>query len=317
MPRPSFAPPGKRDLGFYGVDPEKSLGQKRWIRQLSIGSTSIRALASDPDLREIVDLFVEEMPGRVAGMLEQLRAADWEGLRRSAHQLRGAAGSYGFDPISPSAGKVEAAIRDGEPEQRIRETVDELVDLVHSCAVRPAATIGIGLEIGAASRPSLPHPTLVSQGVPASCICGAGRFVGQPMAVVPLPAVVDKSSSLPQCMDFGKVLPRFGGLETGAHAVPSENQVRKIGPLLHSCNSVFAWASWAFRRIASPVPRAACPRARPLSRWPAFAPARPPPSPHSVGSALEAPAASFWRQPCPPSGTAHPAVAAPTPDRRR
>ena len=86
-------------------------------------------LANDPDLREIVDLFVDEMPGRVANMLEQLRAADWEGLRRSAHQLRGAAGSYGFDPISPSAGKVEAAIRDGEPEQRIRETVDELVDL--------------------------------------------------------------------------------------------------------------------------------------------------------------------------------------------
>jgi HPt (histidine-containing phosphotransfer) domain-containing protein len=86
-------------------------------------------LAGDPDLREIVDLFVEEMPGRVSSMLEQLLAADWEALRRSAHQLKGAAGSYGFDPISPSAGKVEAAIRDGEPEQRIRETVDELVDL--------------------------------------------------------------------------------------------------------------------------------------------------------------------------------------------
>ena len=86
-------------------------------------------LANDPDLREIVELFVEEMPGRVANILEQLQAADWEGLRRSAHQLKGAAGSYGFDPISPSAGKVEAAIRDGEPEARIRETVDELIDL--------------------------------------------------------------------------------------------------------------------------------------------------------------------------------------------
>jgi HPt (histidine-containing phosphotransfer) domain-containing protein len=86
-------------------------------------------LAGDPDLREIVDLFVEEMPGRVAVLLDQLDAADWEGMRRTAHQLKGAAGSYGFDAISPCAGKVEAAIRDGEPEQRIRAILDELVDL--------------------------------------------------------------------------------------------------------------------------------------------------------------------------------------------
>ncbi len=86
-------------------------------------------LAGDPDLRDIVDMFVEEMPGRISTLLEQLRAADWESLRRTAHQLKGAAGSYGFDAISPSAGKVEAAIRNSEPEPRIREAVGELIEL--------------------------------------------------------------------------------------------------------------------------------------------------------------------------------------------
>jgi histidine phosphotransfer protein HptB len=86
-------------------------------------------LGSDPDLGEIVDMFVEEMPGRVATIVGQLNAADWDGLRRTAHQLKGAAGSYGFDAISPSAGRVEAVVRDGEPEERIRAVVDELVDL--------------------------------------------------------------------------------------------------------------------------------------------------------------------------------------------
>ena len=62
-------------------------------------------LAGDPDLGEIVDLFVEEMPERVATLLDQLQAQDWEGLRRTAHQLKGAAGSYGFDMISPCAGR--------------------------------------------------------------------------------------------------------------------------------------------------------------------------------------------------------------------
>ena len=87
------------------------------------------SLGSDPDLGEIVELFVNEMPNRVATALEQLENSDWEGLRRTAHQLKGAAGSYGFDMISPSAAEVEAAVRNGEPEQRIRETVNELIAL--------------------------------------------------------------------------------------------------------------------------------------------------------------------------------------------
>jgi histidine phosphotransfer protein HptB len=86
-------------------------------------------LGGDPDLCDIVQMFVEEMPGRVAGLLEHMNGTDWEGLRRAAHQLKGAAGSYGFEAISPCAGRVESAIRDGEPEEQIREAVLALVDL--------------------------------------------------------------------------------------------------------------------------------------------------------------------------------------------
>jgi HPt (histidine-containing phosphotransfer) domain-containing protein len=88
-------------------------------------------LAGDPDLDEIVDLFIEEMPGRIASLVQQLQAADWEGLKRTAHQLKGAAGSYGFDAISPPAGAIESAICNGEPEQRIRQSVETLVGLCH------------------------------------------------------------------------------------------------------------------------------------------------------------------------------------------
>ena len=87
------------------------------------------SLAGDPELGEIVDMFVEEMPGRIAAILEQLNAANWEGLQRTAHQLKGAAGSYGFDMITPCAGKLESAVRVSEPEERIRAAVDELVNL--------------------------------------------------------------------------------------------------------------------------------------------------------------------------------------------
>lgn len=86
-------------------------------------------LSEDPDLGEIVEMFVDEMPDRVSNLLFRLESGDWEELRQAAHQLKGAAGSYGFEAISPAAGQVEQAIRDGEPEEDIRRTVDSLVGL--------------------------------------------------------------------------------------------------------------------------------------------------------------------------------------------
>jgi len=97
---------------------------------LSVRGESICSrLADDPDLRDIVEMFVEVMPERVSNLTGYLETGDREGLRLAAHQLKGAAGSYGFEPISPCAGRLERAIRDGEPEERIREKVAELVDL--------------------------------------------------------------------------------------------------------------------------------------------------------------------------------------------
>ena len=87
------------------------------------------SLGGDPDLREIVDLFVEEMPGRVATLLAKFQSQDWEGLGCTAHQLKGAAGSYGFQALSPAAGTLEDAIHGNEPEERIRQSLDALIDL--------------------------------------------------------------------------------------------------------------------------------------------------------------------------------------------
>jgi HPt (histidine-containing phosphotransfer) domain-containing protein len=85
-------------------------------------------LGGDPELADIVEMFVEEMPGRTSALLGQLNTSDWEGLRQTVHQLKGAAGSYGFHPISQGAARVESAVRSGEPEERIRTAVEELVD---------------------------------------------------------------------------------------------------------------------------------------------------------------------------------------------
>ena len=86
-------------------------------------------LVGDPDLEELVELFVSEMPNRIATLESLLAQCDWDSLRRTAHQLKGAAGSYGFAPISPSAARVEDAVRQASPEEKIGQAVAELVEL--------------------------------------------------------------------------------------------------------------------------------------------------------------------------------------------
>jgi len=87
------------------------------------------SLGDDPDLAEIVELFVDEMPERVSSILRLFDASDWDELRRIAHQLKGAAGSYGFDAISPEAMRLEGVLLRGATEEEIRDAVDDLVDL--------------------------------------------------------------------------------------------------------------------------------------------------------------------------------------------
>ncbi|OHB85061.1 MAG: hypothetical protein A2V98_25680 [Planctomycetes bacterium RBG_16_64_12] len=94
-------------------------------------------LGEDPELRDIVELFVEEMAERISSLLDGLNGSDWEGLRRRAHQLKGAAGSYGFPPITDSASRLEEAIRKSHPEGEIRRLVEELVDLCGRAQAAP------------------------------------------------------------------------------------------------------------------------------------------------------------------------------------
>ncbi len=86
-------------------------------------------LGADPDLGEVVTMFVSEMPNRIATLQSQWETKNWEELRRTAHQLKGAAGSYGFEPVSPCAGKLEYSLRDGDPEEVIAAEVQDLIDM--------------------------------------------------------------------------------------------------------------------------------------------------------------------------------------------
>ena len=86
-------------------------------------------LASDPDMNELVEMFVDEMPGRVDSLNTQEKEKDWEGMARSAHQLKGSGGGYGFEPITTSAAKLVNSIRSASPEEQILASLGELLSL--------------------------------------------------------------------------------------------------------------------------------------------------------------------------------------------
>ena len=72
-------------------------------------------------------MFVEEMPARISAFRDAFESDDIETVHRAAHQLKGSAGSYGFDALTPLAAALEFAVAEKEPAERVRETLDQLV----------------------------------------------------------------------------------------------------------------------------------------------------------------------------------------------
>ena len=86
-------------------------------------------LASDPDFGELVDMFVQDIPDRISTLETQAQNSDWQQLTRTAHQLKGSAGSYGFAAITPYAARLESAAKEGQEEEEILASLGELLDI--------------------------------------------------------------------------------------------------------------------------------------------------------------------------------------------
>ncbi|MEM9353931.1 MAG: Hpt domain-containing protein [Planctomycetota bacterium] len=83
----------------------------------------------DPDLGELVEMFVDELPGRVSDLEEQASLQDWQAVCRGAHQLKGAGGSYGFASISSVGQVLESKCKSDAPEDEILQALADLAGL--------------------------------------------------------------------------------------------------------------------------------------------------------------------------------------------
>jgi len=83
----------------------------------------------DPDMADLVELYVDEMPEKIATFQELAASKDWDSIRRIAHQIKGSAGGYGFQPITEGAFRLEHAVREESGEAEILEALDELLGM--------------------------------------------------------------------------------------------------------------------------------------------------------------------------------------------
>jgi HPt (histidine-containing phosphotransfer) domain-containing protein len=68
-------------------------------------------LLDDPDMLDLVEEFVRGLSECLDEFRRAFEQLDWDRLTRLAHQLKGAAASYGYAEISRLASKMEAGFQ--------------------------------------------------------------------------------------------------------------------------------------------------------------------------------------------------------------
>jgi histidine phosphotransfer protein HptB len=91
--------------------------------------------ASDTDMTELIEMFVNEMPDRISSLSECLRVQRLTELQTLAHQLKGSGAGYGFEPISLVAEQLESSLKSHADLETITQEVDKLVDICRRAAI--------------------------------------------------------------------------------------------------------------------------------------------------------------------------------------
>jgi HPt (histidine-containing phosphotransfer) domain-containing protein len=76
---------------------------------------ALRSLQEDGDddlLAELIDLFLDDAPGRIAAIRAAVEVSDWGALAERAHSLKGSCASLGAVHMALLCGRLEAMGRD-------------------------------------------------------------------------------------------------------------------------------------------------------------------------------------------------------------
>ncbi len=131
--------PSSGGTGVPGLDWTMTAQGVTPMEQTPVENPLISEFADDADMIELVEMFVGELPARVAAIQNALKARDLAGVAHVAHQLKGAAGGYGFPTITDAAGELERSAKTTEELDRLTEQVRSVADLCHRARAKPEA----------------------------------------------------------------------------------------------------------------------------------------------------------------------------------
>jgi histidine phosphotransfer protein HptB len=83
--------------------------------------------ADDEEFQELIELFVNAIPHKREQLSLFHNSNDIEHLQRIAHQLKGAAGGYGFPGLTDVSASLESACKNNSLED-LDEKVNELLE---------------------------------------------------------------------------------------------------------------------------------------------------------------------------------------------
>ncbi|MHB1157008.1 MAG: ATP-binding protein [Phycisphaerales bacterium] len=104
----------------------------------------VSQFADDPDMIELVEIFVKELAERMYRIDQALKNEDRQSLITLSHQLKGAAGGYGFPTITDAAKSLEMLARcDDAAIDNLAATAAELRNLCSKAVAQPKSSVEV------------------------------------------------------------------------------------------------------------------------------------------------------------------------------
>lgn len=95
----------------------------------------IYSTITDPEMVELVEMFVGDAPGKASTLASAFEERSWGQVRQLAHQLKGSAAGYGFECLTDTAGQLEMLLHEKVDAEQIATSVSNLIQMLQRLRV--------------------------------------------------------------------------------------------------------------------------------------------------------------------------------------
>lgn len=89
----------------------------------------VSSFADDPDMADLVEMFVDELPQRIDSLRSLFDQQQFQDLETMAHQIKGAGGGYGYPSLTEAARKLENTLKKQNNLHGVQTALEELIQL--------------------------------------------------------------------------------------------------------------------------------------------------------------------------------------------